>query len=204
MRRYIKIQVLCFFVGLSACAHGDKPCPVVAPTPVASSEPAKASSLAWVDGASIAEAQDPLALYDARWLVLTGDSGAYATVPPNLHNFTLGRWECALGAEKTADELADGRAHVHRERRLVCTHPTGVVAQSELTCDWQSPAPIRAGSPTLGKRELHLSLSDAPSVSVSCEPEAKPRLPIYQRDRERTAEACVIDGQIKPCPAETH
>ena len=185
-----------------ACAHNsERPCPDNALTKSAPAAPAEPSSLAWLDASSIAEAQAPLTLYDVRWLVLTGDSGALASVPSTLHNFTLGRWECALSAEKTSDRLEAGKASVDRKRRLVCTHPTGVVAQSELSCAWQTPSPIRHGSPTEARREMRLSLSDAPSVSVSCEAEAKDRLPIYQGEHERTAEACVVAGRVAPCPA---
>ena len=185
---------------LSACAHSAaKPCPAVSDQASAQHPATDLKQLAWLDESSLDEAKGPLALFDVRWLILTGDSGAYASVPGTLHNFTLGRWECALSGEKTGDTLEQGKAVLDRKRRLVCTHPTGVVAQSELSCGWRTPSPVRDGSPARGRREMHLSLSDAPTVSVSCEPEATRRLPLYHGERERTAEACVVAGHVQAC-----
>lgn len=162
--------------------------------------PALAAPAPWIDSASVAAAQAPLTLYDVRWLILTGESGAYASVPPTLHNFTLGRWECALGAERAQDELSDSVASVQRKRRLVCTHPTGVVAQTELSCGFRMPSALADGSPKQSRREAQLTLSDAPSVSISCEPEIKERLTLYRAEREKVAEACVAEGKVTTCP----
>ncbi len=188
----------------AACAHSaEQPCPATANAPASQTERTELASLGWLDPASLAEAQTPLALFDVRWLILTGDSGAFASVPKTLHNFTLGRWECALSAEKPSDRLEDGKVSVDRKRRVVCTHATGVIAQSELQCAWQTPSPVKNGSPAQGKRELRLSLSDAPGVSISCEPESKERLPVYTGERERSAEACIVNGRVLSCPSAT-
>lgn len=187
-----------------ACAHGPAaPCPVDLNASHAAKATSELSTPAWIDSASLPSSQGPLALYDVRWLILTGDSGAFAGVPSTMHNFTLGRWECALSGEKTSDSLADNQVRVDRTRRLVCTHATGVTAQSELQCAWQIPSNIQSGSPKEARREMHLTLSDAPPVRVSCEPEAKEPLPVYQGERGRTGFACVVEGQIKACPAPT-
>lgn len=205
MSRALSIAGSLCMLGLVACAHATtrQACPAATSADTAQVPAHDASSLPWVEPSSIASAHEPLAVYDVRWLVLTGESGAYASVPPTLHTFTLGRWECALGAEIGLDDYREGMATTHRERRLVCTHPTGVVAQSQLACEWHSPSPVRAGSPTQAKRELHLTLSDAPSVSLSCEPVAIERLPIYDRDRVSSREVCVIAGRVETCPPVT-
>ena len=78
-----------------------------------------------------------------------------------------------------------------------------MIAQSELQCAWRVPSQIESGSPKEARREMRLTLSDAPEVRVSCEPEAKERLPIYQGERGRTGFACIVEGQIKACPAQT-
>ena len=182
-----------------ACAHGGQSCPPLAEPASAPTGPAGLPpALGWADGTNLAS-PEPLALYGVQWFLLAGDSAAPVQVPPSLHPFTLGRWECALGAEKASDELRPEYARVARSRKLVCTHNTGLTMQTELSCGFRMPALPADGSPARARRETHVSLADAPALALACEPIAAPRLTLYGGTREVLAEVCLTGRAVAAC-----
>jgi hypothetical protein len=183
----------------TACAHAPAPaCPhppqSAATQAVASTPPA----FGFADPAAFQEAE-PLALYNVRWMLLSGDSGALVEMARELHPFTLGRWECALSAESASDTFGAGRAEVKRTRRVACTHPTGLTMQTELACGFAMPARPGDGSPRAARREARIALGDAPSMTLACEPFATERLSLKQADKDAVAEVCLRDATVATC-----
>ena len=171
-----------------------RPASEASATAVTSPPPA----LGFADPQSLSEAE-PLALYDVRWLLLAGESGALTEAQPALHSFTLGHWECALSAEEAQDTFTGGHAQVQRQRRIACTHPTGLTMQSELSCRFAMPARAVDGSPRMARREARIALGDAPPLTLACEPFATEQLELVRGAREPVAKVCVRDGSVAPC-----
>jgi hypothetical protein len=144
-----------------------------------------------------------MTLYDVRWLLMAGDSGALSPLPADLHTFTLGRWECALSPEMSDDGLAGGRLTIDRRRRLVCTHGSGMTMQTELACGYELPSPAAMGSPARFTRSTKIALSEGPALTLSCEPLATERLRVLTKGRVGSVEACVAHGAVEPCPSGT-
>ena len=187
------------FACLSACAHAPAPvCPKPESKPSATAAAGTPPALGFADPGALAESE-PLALYDLRWTLLAGDSGAVSEVPTAPHSFTLGRWECALSAEQASDAFESGHARVRRERRVACTHPTGLTMQTELRCGFEMPARPAEGSPRLARRETHITLGDAPAFTLACEPTPADRLSLVQGAHEPLAEVCLAQGAVVAC-----
>jgi hypothetical protein len=190
---------LSLLVATLGCAHA---APAACPKREASSPPAGSAMPAAFGFADARAFSTPeaLTLYDVKWMLLTGDSGALTEVPVGLHSFTLGKWECALGAEQSDDALADDRARVRRTRKLVCTHATGITMLTEVACAYAMPSQPVDGSPRLARRETKVDLGDAPGVTLACEPTPTERLALYQGERQIVAEACLRSDQLVACP----
>jgi hypothetical protein len=106
-------------------------------------------------------------LHDLVWQLSFGERGAIERAPEALHSFTVGRWECALGAVEARDALSGDVLTLERSRRVACTHASGATVQSELRCTHRMPGPselTRAAS-----RELILTLDTMPPVRLTCE-----------------------------------
>ena len=196
MHRSVLVSALAWLAG---CAHAPAPaCPKPESPPSGSAVSSPPPALGFADPAALAEAE-PLALYDLRWTLLAGDSGAIAEVPSTPHSFTLGRWECALSAEQASDAFESGHARVRRERRVACTHQTGLTMQTELRCGFDMPARPAEGSPRLARRETHIALGDAPAFTLACEPFATDRLSLMQGAHEPLADVCLVQGAVGAC-----
>jgi hypothetical protein len=185
-------------VATLGCAHA---APASCPKPTTPSAPAGAAApvaFGFADARAFAT-PEALTLYEVKWMLLTGDSGALVEIPAGLHAFTLGKWECALGAEQSNDALADDRASVQRARKLVCTHATGITMMTEVGCAYAIPSRPADGSPRLARRETQVDLGDAPSVTLACEPSATQRLSLYQGERQSVAEACLSGERVVAC-----
>ncbi len=188
----IRLFVLLAPLTLCGCAHATPPtCPKAA-------QPESAQARTQRD-------QEPasptaLSLFDVRWSVTTSDSGVPAQVPEDLHTFTVGRWECALSAVRTDDAFDASRVDVSRTRRLACTHATGIVAQSALSCAFEIPSTVEQGHARRAARHLELSLSDGPAFKLACEPFAVERLVLRSREASEPArELCVRGGLMTAC-----
>jgi hypothetical protein len=194
-----RIVLACGFASLLGCAHPAAPtCPRMDAQTCASEPPRIPEALGFADPESLNESE-PLALYDVRWMVLAGESGVLTEVPPALHSFTLGRWECALSAEDANDQFVNGHAQVARTRRIACTHATGLTMQSEVRCGYQIPGPVSEGSPRHARRESHIALADAPPLTLACEPFVTERLELVHGAREPVAQVCLHAGELVPC-----
>lgn len=102
------------------------------------------------------------ALYDLRWQLRVGRDETH-DLPEDLHAFTVGRWECALGKVQMDDEREPDRLRLKRTRRLACTHASGTTVQTSLSCELITGAPAFAHS-------LPLSLDTAPALTLACSP----------------------------------
>jgi hypothetical protein len=196
LRGLLSVSLLFATLG---CAHA---APAACPKPSAPGAPPGAAAPAAFGFADARAFGTPeaLALYDVKWMLLTGDSGALTESPVGLHSFTLGKWECALGAEQSDDALTDDRASVRRTRKLVCTHATGITMLTEVACAYAMPSRPADGSPRQARRETKVDLGDAPSVTLACEPTPTERLALYQGERQRVAEACLGNDKLVACP----
>ncbi|MDB4973836.1 MAG: hypothetical protein JWN48_2177 [Myxococcaceae bacterium] len=87
------------------------------------------------------------------WKLRLESHGAWTTPPPSLHAFSVGRWECALGAVQLEAS--------QQTRKLACTHASGATLQTKLSCQAERERP----------RELELSLDTAPPMQLRCEPQ---------------------------------
>jgi hypothetical protein len=107
-------------------------------------------------------------LHDLRWQLTIGREPARA-VPDELHAFTVGRWECALGKVQMDDAREATQLRLTRTRRLACTHASGTTVQTSLACEVTTGAASSA-------RSLPLALDTAPGVTVACAPVAVERV----------------------------
>jgi hypothetical protein len=184
---------------LGCAQQATAPCPrTAASTQAAAATPA---GFGFADPRTFAE-PEALSLYDVKWMLLTGDSGALTEIPPTLHSFTLGKWECALGAEQSEDALADARARVNRRRKAVCTHATGITMMTEVGCAYAIPSRPAEGAPRLARRETQIDLGDAPGLTLACEPAPTERLALFQGERQPVGEACLDGTGVVACAAK--
>jgi hypothetical protein len=160
---------------------------------------APARGPAWIDPESL-QADEPLALHDLQWVLQTADEGAQEVIAPNaVHPFTLGRWECALSEEQSADVFEAAHLTIARERRLVCTHASGMTVQTELSCGYEAPSPAAEGAPARAGRHTVLNLAEAPALTWSCRTTLVERLRVRQQEGA-TADLCVSEGRsLVPC-----
>jgi hypothetical protein len=107
-------------------------------------------------------------LHDLRWQLTIGRDATLA-VPDELHAFTVGRWECALGKVQMDDAREATQLRLTRTRRLACTHASGTTVQTSLACE------VITGS-AASARSLPLALDTAPSLTVGCKPVAAERV----------------------------
>jgi hypothetical protein len=101
-------------------------------------------------------------LHDLRWDLTVGREPA-RSVSDELHAFTVGRWECALGKVQMDDSREATQLRLTRTRRLACTHASGTTVQTSLACEVITGAAASA-------RSLPLALDTAPPLTVDCTP----------------------------------
>jgi hypothetical protein len=162
-------------------------------------------------------------LYDVSWSLRSGETTSWADAPSELHAFTVGRWECALGQVQSDDALAETALEVRRTRRLACTHASGATVQTQLGCALQQvrsvagPAEPRTPDSTApdahaaaeagrapereGTRELSLQLDDSPTLHLRCAPEPVTRLSLLRGDGRPVASLCPVAGSVAECSA---
>lgn len=150
-----------------------------------------AASPGWLDRESLS-ADEPLTLHDIQWVLKTGNEDSEVIAPREVHAFSLGRWECALGEERRADVFEAPRLTIARQRRLVCTHASGITVQTELACGYEAPSRAAQGAPSSAGRHTELAFADAPVLTWSCRTAKVERLQV--RSDSTDHELCVIEG----------
>lgn len=157
MPRRLPSYALAALAWVGGCAHGAPS--VATPPPSSAAAPAPAPR----------RVEEPVR-YELVWRMQAGeqDQDTWAAVPPGLHAFALGPWECALGPQQTHDAPAGTAQQLSRSRRVACTHESGATVQTELRC--ALTLPVADGELERARRELPLLLSAAPTLRLTCEP----------------------------------
>lgn len=176
-----------------SCMHTVPCTPVVGAEPAASPAPV-----------AVTPPPTPVVLVDVGWQLRSGDAATWSEVPPALHAFSVGRWECALGEVLPDDTLSAETLALLRTRRLACTHATGATVQTQLTCDVREdrvPSSRPVAPPSA--RELQLQLDATPTVHVRCAPAEVQELALLSRDRRPIALMCARASGIEACTKAT-
>ncbi len=144
------MRVIAMSLLLAGCVHPPPPQPPPAPVcpPVRVAQPSPKSP--------------PPVLHDLQWQLTVGREPPRA-MPNELHQFTVGRWECALGKVQMDDARELDQLRLTRTRRLACTHASGTTVITSVACEVITGKPASA-------RALPLSLDTAPPLTVSCTP----------------------------------